>query len=77
MLKSPRSRMVFLICLADRLGLSIEFDEDGSLRVSTPQPEKPEDVDYRVPNVIQIDGDGKIIPVNYELTNEQPGESAS
>jgi hypothetical protein len=67
MLKSPRSRMMFLTCLADRLGLSVEFGEEGTIRLSTPPPEKLEDIDYRVPNVMQIADDGSAVPVDYEL----------
>jgi len=73
MLKTPRSRMMFLSCLADRLGVSVDFGEDGSIRLSTPPPEKPENIDYRVPNVIQADESGKPVPVNYELKEEQEG----
>jgi hypothetical protein len=67
MLKSTRSKIVFLSCLADRLGLEVDTDFNGSVRLSAPSPEKPEDIDYRVPNVIQIDNSGKLMPVNYEL----------
>jgi hypothetical protein len=67
MLKSPRSKMMFLSCLADRLGVAVDFEKDGSVRLSTPPPEKPEDIDYRVPNVIQVDDNGKLVPVNHEL----------
>ena len=70
MLKSPRSRMMFLTCLADRLGVSVEFGEEGTIRLSTPPPEKPEDIDYRVPNVMQITDEGKAVPVDYELRDE-------
>ena len=70
MLKSPRSRLMFLTCLADRLGVAVEFDVNGSIRLSTPPPEKPEDIDYRVPNVIQIANDGSVVPVNYELADD-------
>jgi hypothetical protein len=34
MLSSPRSRMIFLRCLADRFGLGVEFGEDGSTHIS-------------------------------------------
>jgi hypothetical protein len=71
MLKSPRSRMKFLTCLADRLGVSVEFGDEGSIRLSTPLPEKPEDIDYRVPNVIQVEEDGSIVPVDYELPDDE------
>ena len=32
-LKTPRSRLVFLRCLADRLGLGVELQLDGSVRL--------------------------------------------
>ena len=76
MLKSPRSRFMFLTCLADRLGLAVDFGEDGSVRLSTPPPVNEADIDYRVPNVIQIADDGSVVPVNYELGNED-GEGDS
>lgn len=75
MLKSPRSRLMFLSVLADRLGVAVEFGDDGSFRLSTPQPENPEDIDYRVPNVAQVDASGKLVPVNYELAEESGGEN--
>jgi hypothetical protein len=71
MLKSPRSKMIFLSCLADRFGLGVQFGEDGSICLSTPPPEKPEDIDYRVPNVVRVDTSGKLVPVNYELRDEE------
>lgn len=67
MLKAPDAKITFLRCLADRLGVAVEYSADGSIHLSTPPPEKPEDIDYRVPNVIQIDDSGKVVPVNYEL----------
>ena len=77
MLKSPRSRMLFMSALADRFGLSVEFGTDGSVRLSTPPPEKPEDIDYRVPNIAQVDEEGKLVPVNYELADEASGGDSS
>jgi len=70
MLKSPRSRMMFLTCLADRLGVSVEFGEDGTIRLSTPPPASYDENDCRVPNVIQIADDGSVVPVNYELADD-------
>lgn len=70
MLKSSRSRILFLSCLADRLGLAVDYSKDGSISLSTPPPDKPEDIYYRVPNVIQIADDGTVIPVNYELSDD-------
>lgn len=70
MLKSPRSRMLFMSALADRFGLRVDFGTDGSFRLSTPPPEKPEDIDNRVPNVMRIDDSGNVVPVDYELRDE-------
>jgi hypothetical protein len=70
MLKSPRSRMMFLTCLADRLGVSVEFGEEGSIRLSTPPPASYDESDCRVPNVMQVADDGSVVPVDYELTDE-------
>jgi hypothetical protein len=61
---------MFLSCLADRFGLGVDFNEDGSVRLSTPPPVSEESIDYRVPNVIQIADDGTVVPVNYELADE-------
>ena len=70
MLKSPRSRMMFLSCVADRFGLGVEFGEDGSVSLSTPPTVKAEKIDYRVPNVMQITVDGSVQPINYELADD-------
>jgi len=70
MLKTPRTRMMFLSCLADRFGLGVDFELDGSVRLSTPPPEKAEDMEYRVPNVIHITDDGSVVPVDFELQDE-------
>src|ERR1035438_7032199 len=65
MLKSPRSRMMFLSCLADRFGLAVDFNADGSVRLSTPSPVSEEDIDYTVPNVMEVQQDGTVKPVDY------------
>jgi len=74
MLKAPDSKIKFLWCLADRLGVAVDYGVDGSIRLSTPPPDKPEDIDCRVPNVAQIDADGKLVPVDYELKDEQESD---
>src|ERR1017187_9321044 len=38
MLSTPRSRLMFLSSLADSFGLAVDFNEDGSVRLSTPPP---------------------------------------
>ena len=70
MLKSPRSRMMFLSCLADRFGLGVDFGDDGSVRLSMPPPVSEEDIDYWVPNIIEVQQDGTVKPVDYELRDE-------
>jgi len=37
-LKTPRSKMIFLRCLADRFGFEVDLELDGSVRLSTPPP---------------------------------------
>lgn len=76
MLKASDSKMTFLTCLADRLGVTVDYNGDGSYRLSTPQPEKPEEIDHRVPNVITVAQDGSVQPVSYELA-EDAGEGDS
>jgi len=70
MLSTPRSRMMFITCLADRLGLSVDFGLDGSARLSTPPPVSEEVIDNRVPNVMRITDDGLAVPVDYELKDD-------
>jgi hypothetical protein len=70
MLKSPKSRMVFLRCLADRFGLGVDLELDGSVRLSLSPPISEENIDYRVPNIIEVQQDGTVKPVNYELRDE-------
>jgi hypothetical protein len=76
MLSTSRSRIMFLSCLADLLGLVVDINEDGSVRLSMPPTVKAEEIDYRVPNVIQVLDDGTIAPVDYELQDEN-GEGGS
>ena len=70
MLSTPRSRMMFITCLADRLGLSVDFGLDGSARLSTPPPVSEEVIDNRVPNVMRITDDGLAVPVDYQLKDD-------
>lgn len=76
MLKTPSSRMVFLRCLADRLGLTVDLELDGSVRLSTPTPVSEEEIDYTVPNVIEMAADGSMRPVNYELKEAEGQEDS-
>ena len=70
MLSTPRSRMVFLRCLADRLGLAVDLELDGSVRLSLSPPVSDDDDSCRVPNVIQVLEDGSVVPVDYEVRDE-------
>ena len=74
MLNSPRSRMEFVKVLADLFGLTVEWEGEG-VRLSIP-PSVDEDnpADCVVPPVIEVQDDGTIRPVNYELKDE--GEEA-
>jgi hypothetical protein len=69
-LSTPRSRMMFLTCLADRFGPGVDFAEDGSVHLSSSPPVSEENFDYRVPNVMQIADDGSEVPVNYEIKDD-------
>jgi hypothetical protein len=62
---------MFLTCLADSFGLGVDFNEDGSVRLSLSPPVSEENIDYIVPNVIEVQQDGTIRPVNYELRDEK------
>jgi len=71
MLKTPRTRMMFLSCLADRFGLGVDFELDGSVRLMLSQPVSDGEDSCRVPNVMQITDDGSVAPVNYELPDDE------
>ncbi len=70
MLTSPKARMSFLRCLADLLGLSVEYGDGDSVWLTIPPPISDEEIDYTAPNIIQIADDGCVVPVNYELKDE-------
>jgi hypothetical protein len=70
MLKSSRSRMNFVKVLADLFGLKVDWEGEG-VRLSIPPPvddDNPEN--YVVPPVIEVQDDGTIRPVDYELKDE-------
>ena len=71
MLSTPRSQMVFLRCLADRLRARSRIELDGSVRLSLSPPFSDDDNSCRVPNVIQVLEDGSVVPVDYELRDEE------
>jgi hypothetical protein len=72
MLKTPRSRLIFLKVLADLFGLTVDLEASAdSVRVSIPPPlDENEPSSCRVPNVMEIGADGKPKPVTYELADE-------
>jgi hypothetical protein len=70
MLKTPRSRMMFVNCLADRFGLGVDFGGDGSVHLSLSAPNSEEDCSDRVPSVLQVLDNGTVAPANYELKDE-------
>jgi hypothetical protein len=76
MLRSPKSRMAFVRCLADLLGFDVEYGEGESVRLSVPPPVKDENIQHKMPNVIEVDANGKLLPVNYELADEGGGDSS-
>ena len=70
MLKTPLSRMIFIRCLADRFGLGVDLAEDGTVLLSLLPPSNEADISYRVPSVIEVQDDGSIKPVDYELKDD-------
>ena len=71
MLSTPRSQMTFLRCIANLFGLGVELNGDGSVHLSLSQPSNEEVLSDRVPNVIQVLEDGSVVPVDYELRDEE------
>jgi hypothetical protein len=69
MLKTPRSRMTFIRVLADLFELAVDWEgRVDSVRLSIPPPVDENDLtDCRVPNTIEMQPDGTLKPVNYEL----------
>jgi hypothetical protein len=70
-LTSPKSRMMFVRCLADLLGLDVEFGEANSVRLTIPPPVDESDITDFAPNIIHVSDDGKVVPVNYELRDDE------
>jgi hypothetical protein len=67
MLSTTRSRMIFLKALAYRFDIQVDMDIDGSVRLSTPPPANEDELSKFVPHVMQIDDNGRVTPVSYEL----------
>lgn len=77
MLKTPRSRIIFLRVLADLFGLTVDSETSGeSVRLSIPLLVNENDLSScPVPNVIEMGVDGKPKPVDYELRDEYREDS--
>jgi predicted nucleic acid-binding protein len=73
MLKTPRSRMTFIRVLGDLFQLSVDLEGGvDSVRLSIPPPvdaDNPEN--YVVPPTIEMQDDGTVKPVDYELRDEE------
>jgi hypothetical protein len=70
MLKSPTSRMTFIRALADLFGLTAEWEGEATRLSIPPPPDEDSDANDVAPNVIQMEADGNVKPVNYELRDE-------
>jgi hypothetical protein len=69
-LQSSRSRMMFLSCLADLLNLSVDWDADIMQLRILPRGAVIDPETYAVPNLIEVQNDGTIRPVDFELRDE-------
>ena len=77
MLKTPRSRMIFIRVLADLFQLTVDWEGGvDSVRLSIPPPpDENEPSSCLVPNVMEIGTNGVPKPVNYELKDENGEDS--
>ena len=64
MLRSPLSRMKFVRGLADLLGLDVEYNDNDSVRFTMPPPVDETNFKDVAPNIVRVDNDGSIKPVN-------------
>jgi hypothetical protein len=53
------------------LGLDVEFGEANSVRLTIPPPVDESDITDFAPNIIHVSDDGKVVPVNYELRDDE------
>jgi hypothetical protein len=67
MLTSAKSRLTFIKVIGDLFGLDVELVEADSVRLSIPPPVDEANVNYTVPNVMELAPDGSVVPINYEL----------
>ena len=69
MLKTPRSRMIFIRVLAGLFDLDVDWEGGAdSVRLSIPPPiDEDSPQSYIVPPTIEMQPDGTLKPVNYEL----------
>ena len=72
MLKTPRSRMIFIRVLADLFQLTVDWEGGvDSVRLSIPKAVDENDPGiYAVPPTLSVQDDGTIKPVNYELKDD-------
>jgi hypothetical protein len=77
MLKTPRSRMIFIQVLADLFDLAVDWEGGvDSVRLSIPKPVDENDLSiYAIPPIISVQDDGTIRPVSYELRDEYREDS--
>lgn len=73
-LRSPKSRMTFVRCLADLLGIDVEYGEGDSVRLTIPPPVDETEFSNVAPNIVEITDDGTVKPVNYELPDGDGAE---
>ena len=71
MLGTPRSRMSFVKVIANLFGLELEYDGADSVRVAIPAPIDNANINFTVPNLIEVHDDGTIRPIDYELKDEE------
>jgi hypothetical protein len=77
MLKTPRSRMVFIQVLADLFDLAVDWEGGvDSVRLSVPKAVDENDPSiYAVPQILSVQDDGTVRPVSYELRDEYDEDS--
>jgi hypothetical protein len=75
MLKTPRSRMTFINCLADRFGLGVEYGKADSVWLTIPPAVDAASINCTVPSPVRVEDDGTIRPVDYELREEAEADS--
>jgi hypothetical protein len=67
LLRTPHSRMKFVRCLGDLLGLDVQYRDGDSAHFAIRPVVNEADSKDVAPNIIQITDDGKVVPTNFEL----------